>query len=554
MGDDARAVVAERGVLTAPDVVWETAVRRAAVIGRLAERGTVGFTAADSAAAELGVSRRQVYVLLRRWRAGSGVVSDLIPGHSSGGKGGRRLADDVEDVIREVLRARFLGRQRRSLASVYRDVARTCRLRGLAVPSRGAVERRAADLDPVRVTTSRRGPDAARRLGSAGGRVPEVDGVLEQVQIDHTVVDLVVVDARSRLPIGRPYVTVAIDVYSRCVVGLVVTLEAPSALSVGLCLAHMVTDKRAWLERVAAEAVEWPMSGKPHGLYLDNASEFKSEALRRGCDQNGITLGYRPPGRPHYGGIVERVVGTLMGLVHELPGTTFSNPADRGTYDSERSAALTLAELKRWFAVAVATYHGQVHAGLGRTPAGVWADAVSDGPAPVTVTDEAAFLVDFLPVIRRTLTRSGFVIDHVGYFADVLKPWIARRDRLDRFVIRRDPRDISRIWVLDPDAAAYVEVGYRTMSRPPVSVWEQQAAVARLREQGRAEVDEQALFAMVAQMREISEQAQRATRRARRDVERRTASPATPAAREAPALPPHTGDVVATEAFEVEEW
>lgn len=553
MGDDARAVVAERGVLTSPDVVWETAVRRAAVIGRLADRGTVGFAAADSAAPELGVSRRQVYVLLRRWRAGSGLVSDLIPGHSSGGKGGRQLADDVEDVIREALRAQFLGRQRRSLASVYRDVARTCRLRGLPVPSRGAVERRAADLDPVRVTTSRRGADAARRLGSAGGRVPEVGGVLEQVQIDHTVVDLVVVDARSRLPIGRPYVTVAIDMYSRCVVGLVVTLEAPSALSVGLCLAHMVTDKRAWLERVGAEGVEWPMSGKPHGLYLDNAAEFKSEALRRGCDQHGITLGYRPPGRPHYGGIVERVVGTLMGLVHELPGTTFSNPADRGTYDSQRSAALTLAELERWFAVAVATYHGQVHAGLGRTPAGVWADAAGDGPGPVTVTDETAFLVDFLPVIRRTLTRSGFVIDHVGYFADVLKPWIARRDRLDRFVIRRDPRDISRIWVLDPDGAAYVEVGYRTMSRPPVSVWEQQAAVTRLRELGRVEVDEHALFAMVAQMREITEQAQRATRRARRDVERRAATPA-PQATPAPVpLAPQTSDA-AVEAFAVEEW
>lgn len=50
-----------------------------------------------------------------------------------------------------------------------------------------------------------------------------------------------------------------------------------------------------------------------------------------------------------------------------------------------------------------------------------------------------AFLVDFLPVIRRALTRTGFVIDHVRYFSDALKPWIARRERLDRFVLRRDP-------------------------------------------------------------------------------------------------------------------
>jgi putative transposase len=41
------------------------------------------------------------------------------------------------------------------------------------------------------------------------------------------------------------------------------------------------------------------MGGKPAQLYVDNASEFKSEALRRGCEQHGIALEYRPAGRPH---------------------------------------------------------------------------------------------------------------------------------------------------------------------------------------------------------------------------------------------------------------
>jgi putative transposase len=151
---------------------------------------------------------------------------------------------------------------------------------------------------------------------------------------------------------------VAIDVLSRVIVGLVVTLEAPSALSVGLCLAHMASDKRAWLERIGV-AVAWAMSGKPAELYLDNAAEFKSEALRRGCEQHGVKLRWRPPGQPHYGGIVERVIGTMMTMVHELPGTTFSNTQERGGYDSERLAVLTVGELERWLALAVAGYHGR---------------------------------------------------------------------------------------------------------------------------------------------------------------------------------------------------
>ncbi|MFG1687499.1 Mu transposase C-terminal domain-containing protein [Nonomuraea sp. NPDC049269] len=127
---------------------------------------------------------------------------------------------------------------------------------------------------------------------------------------------------------------------------------------------------------------------------------------------------------------------------------------------------------------------------------------------------QTAFLVDFLPVIRRTLRRTGFTIDHVQYYSNVLKPWIARRDGLEKFVLRRDPRDLSRVWVLDPDGHAYLPVPYRMLSRPPISVWEQRAAIARLRQDGRAQVDENALFAMVEQMRQITENAAAKTRRA----------------------------------------
>jgi len=551
MADD--LVVAERGVLTAPAEAWGLAVRRAEVIRELAGQRVVGLEAADAAAARLGVSRRQVYVLVGRWRAGEGLASDLLPRTSSGGRGGARLPGEVEAVLREVLRTRYLTRQRRTVASVCREITRECRIRGLEVPSRGTVLRRIAMLDPVKTVSAREGRDAARARRSAGGTPPEVTGLLEQVQADHTPVDVIVVDERHRLPAGRPYLTVAIDVASRCVVGLVVTLEAPSATSVGLCLAHAAADKRPWLERLGADAA-WPMSGKPRELYVDNAAEFKSEALRRGCDQHGIRLRYRPPGHPHFGGIVERLIGTMMQMVHELPGTTFSSTADRGGYDSGATAALTLRELQRWLALAVACYHGEVHEALGRTPAAVWAGKAGETGPPATVASETAFLIDFLPVIRRTLSRSGFVIGHVQYYCDALKPWIARREQLGRFVLRRDPRDISRVWALDPDGGAYLEVPYRTLARPPISAWEQKAAVDRLRELGRADVDESALFAMVEQMRQVTDAAAAATRKARRDRVRRAATPAR--AEPVTVLPPGQGGTDAeARPFEViEQW
>lgn len=221
---------------------------------------------------------------------------------------------------------------------------------------------------------------------------------------------------------------------------------------------------------------------------------------------------------------------------------------------------LTLDELNRWLALAVASYHGTVHAALGQTPAGRWAEGVGVSGQPATVVGQTAFLVDFLPVLRRRLTRTGFVVDHVHYFANALKPWVARRDGLGRFVIRRDPRDLSRIWVLDPDGSAYVEVPYRNLARPPVSVWEHRQALARLAERGAGQVDEQALFTMIEQMRNISADAARSTRRVRREAERRSHAPAPPAALTGrgvpPAPPPDAGEAAGQAPWfeQIEQW
>lgn len=556
--DEEPEAIHSTGHLSMSESAWQQARLRTEVISRLAGRDPVGFVAADRAAVDLGISRRRVYVLLQRYRQGTGLVTDLALQRSNGGKGGSRLSEPVEQVIDELIRTRYLTRQKRSVASLHREIVRVCRARGLPVPTRNTVAARIARLDPIEVGQRREGAESVRALQSAGGEAPVVESILERVQIDHTLIDLIIVDERERQPIGRPYLTAAIDVCSRCLVGMVVTLEPPSAVSVGLCLAHAARDKRPWLEQLGVDA-DWPMSGKPHTLYLDNAAEFKSEALRRGCEQHGIELDYRPPGQPHYGGIVERVIGTAMAQIHELPGTTFSNPTQRGEYDSEKMAALTLPELEQWLSLAVASYHGTVHTTLGQTPAGKWAEGVASKGVPAVTTNPTAFLVDFLPVVRRKLTRTGFVIDHVHYFADVLKPWIARRESLERFIIRRDPRDISRIWVLDPEGVAYVEVPYRTLSNPAVSVWEHRQALARLRERGAAEVDEAGLFRMINQMRRISETAAKTTKKTRRESERRKhASPAPTTESEPPVLePPVVAESEVTPAArfeEIEPW
>jgi putative transposase len=511
----------EEGLLTLSERAWAKAKHRAAIIVPLASQQIVTRSEAETAAKRLGVSTRAVYKLIARCRSGDGLLTDLAPRTSSGGKGKPRIQVEVEGIVGDVIESFYLSRQRRSIAAIVREIRIRCVQLGYQAPARNTVEARIGKLDPKRVTYSREGYDATKRLNPVIGETPAAEAPLSIVQMDHSPVDVIVVDESSRQSIGRPTLTLAIDVFTRCIVGMLVTLEAPSATSVGLCLAHTVCKKEGYLLRLGLQDIEWPMFGKPKSIHTDNGREFHSEALERGCEQHGIKQDFRPKKQPHFGGIIERVIGTAMKMSHELPGTTFSNIRERGKYDSEGNAVLTLQELEKWLVLTVAGYHKNIHKTLKMPPASFWRKNVSLENIAF-VRDEKAFLIDFLPVIKRRIGRTGFMIDHISYYADTLKPWIARRDKLGQFIIRRDPRDISCVWALDPLSNQYLELPYRCISNPSVTLWEHRKAVEILRKSGRAEVDEVAIFRMILKMRAIVDGAEKETKQARRDKARRS--------------------------------
>ena len=153
----------------------------------------------------------------------------------------------------------------------------------------------------------------------------------------------------ARLTLGRPWLTLAIDVCTP--IGSALSCLTPDAVGT-LRLAHSF----------ARGVITDGLPGRPQDCHaLFTLTLGRNSIPRRWCADArnyGVQLEHRPPGQPHFGGHIERSIGTMMGAVHLLPGTTFSSVSKRGTYESEERARLTMPELERWLTLQISgVYH-----------------------------------------------------------------------------------------------------------------------------------------------------------------------------------------------------
>ena len=492
----------------ADDPVWEEACRREEAIRSLLRRHPkrLTYAAIDEVASELDVSRITVYRLLRSFRAG-GTVTSLMPRSRGRPRGLRMLDSKREALIRQALNEFYLKPTKPPFARLVHEVQIRCLQDGFPPPNWRTIRQRLLNVD-VRTRARRRGEvDVMKETEATPGSYAAARP-LDVVQIDHTRVDVIVVDSETGQTCGRPWLTLAMDVFTRMVTGFYLTMDAPSRLSISLCLLHAVYDKALWLKERGIDA-SWPIAGLPGTLHADNGADFRSRAFVRACRDAGIKTVWRKIGVPRYGGHIERLIGTQMGALHLLPGTTFSGPKERADYDSAREARLTLRELERFVAWEIAgRYHQVVHSALHRPPVAVWRE--HEGATPLRMpTDRMQFWVSFLPEQERTLRPDGIHLHGLRYWSPALTADVGRQD--DKLLVKYDPRDLSRVFVRRP-SGAFVEARYCDVTLPPISLSEARAASRTLRAKGRREVDTRTLVRAAVAQRAIVEGATRRDR------------------------------------------
>ena len=506
---------------------WDTAKKRLEIIKPLI--GTKrSATDIQKISSIHKVGQSTVYRWLSAFESNP-TLSALIPQTKKRGPKEKRLPKDTNEIINDILEGYYLKKQKHSFKRTYMKIKQACIHENTPVPSENTVRNRIKEIDPMYMLKRRENyKTALSQYGDFSGEFKNGNYPLDVYQIDHTPLDIILVDDLRRLPIGRPYLTLAIDVYSRMVAGFFLSFQGPGFFNVGQCLYQCFLPKERYLKKLHIDG-EWPIYGTPRVIHVDNGAELVGTEVQRVCEEYGISIEKRPVARPQFGGHVERIFGTINKEIHNLHGATFSNVKERGSYDSEKQASLTIKELEKWLTQYIVNiYHKTYHNGIETTPLQRYQFGIEEdennpqvGILPAMIEDDEHIRISLLPTFYRTVQRNGITLEDITYYDDTLRRFVNRKDINDqklKLKIKRDPMDISRIHVYDPNLNIYLDVPYRRMSAPAMNIWELQAIKRFLADQRKTNYDENDIFRAYHNLEVIEKNAKRATNSLRKQT------------------------------------
>lgn len=376
-------------------------------------------------------------------------------------------ADARYQIFEEVISEVYLNSQKRPKSDVYDAVRKKFTLLNanrapaeqLKTPSRATIYNWLDQLHQDIVDGARLGADAARvkyRMVTGSVKTREV---LERVEIDHTPLDLLVIDAITAIPIGRPWLSLAIDRHSRMIMGFYISFNAPSTHSVLQCIRHAILPKDEWLARFPEVEGPWPAHGIMDLIAVDNGMDLHSEGLRSVCQELGMEILFCPAAEPQYKAVVERFFRTLeKGLIHRLPGTVFSSVDERGDYPSESLAAITLETLvqliTKWI---VDVYNKSYHRGIETTPLAKWNESAPHRQIDLPVHPQSVEVITGIPATR-TVFHYGIELDGLHYNSRQLREIRARKGQNIKVQLKFYEHSVDYVHVFDDAANEYIQV------------------------------------------------------------------------------------------------
>lgn len=408
-------------------------------------------------------SASSIYRWWKTWQMSGEDIVALIP--RKGGRSSRHLSQYKEllyEVVEEVLFRPEPGTMQDAyeLFQARINEKKPYCHGAISLPSRATFYRLAKKLiDPYELVKAQQGKRVADKRYRVSGSGVKTTRILERVEIDHTPIDLMVIDEATGEAIGRPNLTLIIDHYSRMPLGFYLGFEPPSSVSVMRAIRHAVLPKSYLVDKYLDFQNEWPAYGIFWVLVCDNGSEFHDHQLKRLALELNIELFFCPKSQPYYKGVVERFLGSLNRAVcHSLVGTTRSNIQQRGGYDSVEHASVTLEKLRYyvhdWI---INVYNLQYHEGLGDSPFNVWTRGLQHVEPPLPLCRERLDLI-LTKEHERQVNHEGvshFRLKYNSYELGILRRKLPQGAKVK---VRIDPENLGVVWVLDEHEGEFFSV------------------------------------------------------------------------------------------------
>ncbi len=400
------------------------------------------FRETGIAAVPVSTLRSWITKLRRAEAANKSGYLGLVP-MTRGRKPGFQLPADAEKVLQHEIEAFYLTDEAPNALALLGRVEKACELAGVDSPSYGTVLRRIADRDRTEVDRARAGYKRAYKSKDeywylASDTPRHGERPWDRAHIDHTLLDVVLVDSESGLPLGRPWVTLLIDAHTRRVLAYWLSFDPPSWRSLMMVVRRCVA---RW-ERL------------PDEIVADGGKEFGSVYFERLCAAHAVAI-KRRPGEPRFGSVLERFFGVLnTRLVHLLAGNTKITKNVReitAANDPARLAVWTLVKLGELLdEFLFSTYEQLAHPVLGTSPREFYDQRLAlTGDRPVrAIPYDETFRMFSLPTTPKGVAmvdgrNRGVKINGRHYRAPELKlPGV----RGTHVPVRYDPMDIRHAY------------------------------------------------------------------------------------------------------------
>lgn len=322
----------------------------------------------------------------------------------------------------------------------------------------------------------RHGKQTTRQEMYPVGLGPEPTFPLQRVESDFKYLRLlVVVDDRTGLPLGTPYLMAAIDCYSGVIAGFDIGFDPPSYVAAARCLKHVIEIKDLdWVpededgDRVIRN--EYPVNGVPFQFFVDKDAAFHARSFEESAKALNCHIDYLGPGVSWKKGKIERFWGTVQtSFLDMFPGKVLRIGKNTREYDPEKDATVTLSELKLIVMKAIVdVHHRDFEPGTDELRIDLWRKGVAVHP-PRRVRQHQSLIELVGAYEERLAERRGIALFGLRYNSSDLSQYRSEFDKDPRVVIRYDPQDISTVWVIDEDKGLSFEVPCTAWTMPRAS-------------------------------------------------------------------------------------